>query len=341
VKAVVRTIPCFVQSERPQTAVFCRPLGGLNDTLCQIELCWRYAARFGRWLVVDAQDSGLHDDLSEYFQPLSAAAHVIFGLSSRSEVRVEQLSPLPRELADSISNVPPEAFYESCEAGEQSPMALLGFSFEKPHRDPVLIHQKAGGSTGSFGSKDSFHIFDKVTFTPAVRQAITEKLGHLEGSYDAVHIRNTDYQTDYRAFFARIRSRVSNRRLLVCSDDARVVEYAKDYLSSTEIPQATQTPDSQGQPLHAKSTFIDDESRRSVNVSLLTDLVAMGRAKRLYITRHKGGGTSGYSRLARHLSDNPYVLDGLLGAACETPRLNWQRKAWWHSLRRRAERLIA
>jgi len=33
--------------------VLCRPLGGLNDILCQIERCCRYAVRFDRIVVVE------------------------------------------------------------------------------------------------------------------------------------------------------------------------------------------------------------------------------------------------------------------------------------------------
>ena len=36
-----------------EQVVLCRPEGGFNDILCQIELCWRYADAHERVLVVD------------------------------------------------------------------------------------------------------------------------------------------------------------------------------------------------------------------------------------------------------------------------------------------------
>lgn len=33
-----------------QGIVFCRPWGGLNDMLVQIEKCWRYALKYNRFL---------------------------------------------------------------------------------------------------------------------------------------------------------------------------------------------------------------------------------------------------------------------------------------------------
>lgn len=319
-----------------QTAVLCRPLGGLNDTLCQIEKSWSYAERFDRWLVIDTRESGLHDDFSEYFRPRDAAADVVFGLSSRPERRIAQLSPLPPGLTDAILDMPPETFYDPADSVADRRPAKLVFDLRKPHRDRVLVRQHAGGGD------DSFRLLDKITFTETVRRAIMERLAHLEGEYSAVHVRNTDYQTDYRGFFSKLRSRVAGGQLLVCSDDAAVIAFAKRYFDSTEILQASPIPDSGGAPLHVKSTFASPELRRENNLSLLTDLIALGRAKRLYITRHSRGQTSGYSRLARHLSDNRYVINGLLGVSLyETPRWHWRRKAWWDSLRRRADRLIA
>ena len=62
--------------------LLCRPQGGLNDTLCQIELCWRYAARFNRTLIIDARKSGLHADFSEFFQQKKASNKILLDVSS-------------------------------------------------------------------------------------------------------------------------------------------------------------------------------------------------------------------------------------------------------------------
>ena len=53
--------------------LICRPLGGLNDLLCQIERACRYGERFGREVVVDTNHPSttyFHDDFSSYFESL-------------------------------------------------------------------------------------------------------------------------------------------------------------------------------------------------------------------------------------------------------------------------------
>lgn len=51
--------------------LLCRPRGGINDTLNQIELCWRYARSYNRILVVDTEylvSSGICISFSELFE---------------------------------------------------------------------------------------------------------------------------------------------------------------------------------------------------------------------------------------------------------------------------------
>jgi hypothetical protein len=64
----------------PQTEryLLCRPHGGLNDTLCQIEKCWKYALKSDRVLIIDTRNSGLHADFSEYFEAKEKSLRFIF-----------------------------------------------------------------------------------------------------------------------------------------------------------------------------------------------------------------------------------------------------------------------
>src|SRR5947209_3468047 len=55
--------------------LLCRPQGGLNDMLCQIEKCCQYADRVGRTVIVDTDyarsaPATFKDHLSKYFVSL-------------------------------------------------------------------------------------------------------------------------------------------------------------------------------------------------------------------------------------------------------------------------------
>lgn len=68
--------------------LLCRPRGGLNDTLSQIEKCWRYADSHDRILIVDTEY------LISY--GIGIAFDKIFKLKKHSENVLLKLDPLLR-----------------------------------------------------------------------------------------------------------------------------------------------------------------------------------------------------------------------------------------------------
>jgi hypothetical protein len=61
---------------REESFLLCRPHGGLNDTFCQIEKCWRYAEKFGRTLIIDTRKSCLFGEFSDFFTPANTRIKV-------------------------------------------------------------------------------------------------------------------------------------------------------------------------------------------------------------------------------------------------------------------------
>ena len=70
-----------------QRLLLCRPQGGLNDMLCQVEACCRYGERSGRSVIVDTNYAGstyFRDDLRNYFR--SRHGKLILGLDDPSSL---------------------------------------------------------------------------------------------------------------------------------------------------------------------------------------------------------------------------------------------------------------
>ena len=83
--------------------LLCRPLGGLNDMLCQIDLACRYAERFDRTVIVDTKHQSkiyFRDSFSNYFASrqdrLVLDADQVFG-------RLDQLDVFPQFLAGRVT----------------------------------------------------------------------------------------------------------------------------------------------------------------------------------------------------------------------------------------------
>lgn len=327
----------MTDSPQGDKILLCRPLCGLNDMMHQIERCWRYAAAHRRTLVIDSQESGLLGAFDDYFR-------------IRTDVPTVHLTPwrlqqeMPVRLADWYSGESLRPVAElplgSCQYVVQSSNPSLpcesSFDFAKAHEDPILFHQAGGG--GSL----SFSLIARLTLAPDFCAEVLRRLNQLPEDYYAVHVRNTDYQTDYQTLFERIRPRLAGQNLLVCSDDAAVIDYAKRFFSASRVWQSSEIPQMNGVPLHSPTTFKDAASRRTATTNTIVDLIALARAKKLLIANHSKGRYSGYSRLARHLWDNPYLIEQLLGRGDDRPRLlHWQHIRWWHKFKHRLDRWVA
>ncbi|PPC88319.1 MAG: hypothetical protein CTY31_03855 [Hyphomicrobium sp.] len=84
--------------------VLCRPRGGLNDILCEIERCWAYSEKYNRTLVVDTTKSGFRDDLSKYFEVKDQRAPVVLSLDTDLINAFNKMTAYPPALAGQIKN---------------------------------------------------------------------------------------------------------------------------------------------------------------------------------------------------------------------------------------------
>lgn len=281
--------------------LLCRPQGGFNDILCVIERCWRYAERFNRILVIDARRSGLRDDFSRYF-------------SMRPPHQAElQLTATLAEILNSIDCYPSivsrriNRYRGIYDDGRNSYVEVhsridLGFDFERDYSEPCLLYQQArGGNVG-------IDALARLSLNADLAATIGMRLAELGKGYCAVHVRNTDYRTDYRAYFTSIKAKVDDKRLLICSDDAECIRFARVFFDGSEVLTITNTPDLQGRPLHLHAVQAG-YATAPLNVAMLTDLFALAMADELFVCRLSGAQSgrlpnnrlSGFSLLAIQL----------------------------------------
>ncbi|MEP6355049.1 MAG: hypothetical protein ABJ081_00005, partial [Hyphomicrobiales bacterium] len=206
--------------------VLCRPRGGLNDTLCQIERCWSYCLEYNRKLILDSYNSGLVDDFSNYFEPrddaiiykapdwLKNIASFLLPKKMKRKERIDIWLFLQGRYYFAVWNERRLKFVS------KYTLRKINFSIRRRHRRWLLIHEDSGG-----GERSS-ECLKRLKFTKKVSVEIINRLSKIEKPYSAVHIRNTDYQTDYVRFFEDIAPKVKGKNLLVCSDDHACIEYA-------------------------------------------------------------------------------------------------------------------
>ncbi|MEP2943055.1 MAG: hypothetical protein ABJL18_07920 [Hyphomicrobiales bacterium] len=280
----------------------------MNDLLCQIEPCWRYCIDYNRKLIIDSSASGLLDDFFNYFEPRDNEIiyarpewlkKIILFLSSRRMSKKYYID-LWAKLCSTVRSITLSPDQRSLDSNYLSKRET--FNMEVPHEKKILIHHMAGG-----GDK-SIQCLERLKFTKKVSDEIINRLSKIEKSYSAVHIRNTDYQTDYVPFFEDIAPKVKGKNLLICSDDHACIEYAKKYFVDSRIMITSTIPDTDGKPLHSNKNL----DRYQTNLDALVDLVALSLSDELHVCSHVKGELSGYSMLAMNLNTQKELVWELL-----------------------------
>ena len=327
-----------------QRYVVCVPIGGLNDRLVQIAKCWDYALRWNRTLIVEGERGhGLRMDFWKIFDPgppdgrpgrpridMAPDLAALGALSIHPESPDGRVIPKPNQTIR-------RSFGREVRMARADTGAPLTFDFRQDHDAEVLLHMQFGEGT------QSHDLLRHLVLRDSVRDEIAARLAHLPDSYIALHIRNTDMRSDYRAFLRRHAAGFAGQDLLVCSDDANAIAHVQETLGRTRVFVTRSQASSDGTALHQRP-WEGAASQDAKVLDALTDLIALGRATRLHApasvtplgskwqnrpvvrayhrVRLRLGYPSaalrvrsGFSTLAMFLTQNPDVCASLMGHA--------------------------
>ncbi|MFC2970226.1 hypothetical protein [Acidimangrovimonas pyrenivorans] len=282
--------------------LLCRPRGGLNDALVQLEACRAYAAKHRRRLVVDMSRGGLKDDFHRYFKPLPHFGPELLPWSKDVAAALDRLQyVVPPEVAGRLASYR-TSFVDNRFRLDGGDLPVL-FDFSRDHREDLLVYEQGGGGVAAL------NLLRHLAFSEEVASEILRRLERLGADYDAVHVRHSDYQTDYRRFLRRIAPALRGRRVLLCTDSRAVQAEAPELLRGcARIMTLFDVPETGGQSLHSLAR----DNAFDANLDTLTDLLALASARRLYFTTVTKGVLSGFSILAEGLRQQPQLVRGLL-----------------------------
>jgi hypothetical protein len=331
--------------------VLCLPRRcGFNDVMTLIWDSYSYAKQCNRHLIVDTRLSGLHDSLSSYFTVRNGFSGVEIGLSMQQFHDFNKMSCYPDEYQGKL---PQLYHYRSTFVRSKATNALVGkwitltnliryairptldqipFSradffrtiangyFKQSHvrslseqSEQLVIHHRSGG--GDY----AIHALSMLQLRKEVQEHVRSKLEICGPDYDALHIRHTDYQTNYVPFVKEIKPKLENRTLLLCSDNPDVIDTVREMLDQTKVVVLSDILSERriksGDPLHRNGST-DREFTRRRNLDMLTDLMAMANSRHMYFTQIVNNrlihSYSGFSRLAKHLHERPRVWNALM-----------------------------
>jgi hypothetical protein len=304
-----------------QRVLLCRPHGGLNDSLCRIAHCWDYAMRFGRHLLIDTSRCALRVPFDELFELVDGTAPVscvrdptvwraLNAMRCRPaciEGRLDSACAIAIRGAGNVMDAHTRMSLRFAEVGTSD--------FARDHSEQLLVHEGHGGGTASA------ELLPHLRLAPHVRRRVEDAISGLEPAYSALHVRNTDYRTDYRTLLRRVSRLRIEGPVLVCSDDPRVIDCARRTLRIRVLafPQRASSRNAMG-ALHLPDSHATEMDARNAAVDSIIELMALGNATRLLCSATMNGPVSGFSFLACHLCRNKGVADSLLGV----PREQWR-----------------
>lgn len=280
-------------------------MGGFNDNLVQIDKVRNYAREFNRTLILDLNVSGLRMPFENVFVANESIGCQILPWSKQISKEMDGMkSIIPPELVGKLSKYRVIWNHDVDMHTHRYTDVIVDFDYDRDHDAQLLVHQQCGGGeTGPDILKD-------LSFKPSVVDKIAERLVPLGRDYDAIHVRNSDYKTNYIEFFEECRDRFRNRPLLICSDNIEVKNAAHEiFHSSTSLLSVADIPDTKGRPLHFSYHLDPLETA----VDLLSDLMALARSQNLIYANLASAdwhqiSVSGFSQLAQNLKNRPEVI---------------------------------
>lgn len=289
------------------------PLGGLNDTLCQLEKAFSYAEFDNRVLVLHTPFSGLGLDFARVFELRGKNHGVHVELSLNLAERLDHLDTSPKLLQGQIAST----FLDRSMALHYPEGTRLPYRISKsqPLQASLIVHHQSGG--GDLSQR----FLSRITLSPMMRVMVRDRIASLPRRFQAVHFRATDYTTDIDLLVENLKHRTIRQfPLVVVSDNNEMTT-----LVSRQIPNRLTIPflnglaQDAGRPLHAPSPERTYSERLNAAADALASLLVLAQARRLFIPevqqQSKSGSqqVSGFSRLGSYLQRNRGVRTHFFG----------------------------
>jgi hypothetical protein len=292
--------------------VLCRPQGGLNDVLCQIERVCSYAERFDRTAVIDTNHHSTHsikDQFSRYF--VSRQKRVILDAATEIEFHLRNASVVPNFLAGDCLRYDAHFDHELGRFVERTTRKLITFDFDKDYAEPLLVHHDSGRVAGA-----SVAALSRLRLHDNLSDELIKRLKSIGTNYVSVHIRNTDYTTNYQPLLNQIKNLPALQNcenLFVATDDIACLQFCRNMFSDIKIISFSKLPEESGRPIHRLS---DSDEIYERNKDAILDLLMLALSdKFLFFGLNEnrwGTKFSGFSLLANDLHSSKKVLSALI-----------------------------
>lgn len=280
------------------------PSGGLNDVLCAIEVALVFCEKNNRVLVVDSTYSHIPARHLDSIFDLTKVGDLIFRLDDVDRRLIRQLSDEVGRagISMNIGSGPFDSIRLRSQHGRDLSNRL------------VVLKVRSGGRIGH-------HFVRRAQFVPEIHEALVSELAQIGSSYVAVHVRNTDYESDFQGVLKWAARKFQNLPIVLATDSFEARDAARLILGK-RLVDFKRYLDRDGRPLHKAQENSSQELEERLAQELVLDLLLISLAARQVFTLSYGVWNSarpvisGFLLLALGLSREPSIqaLRGPIGA---------------------------
>jgi hypothetical protein len=279
--------------------LLCRPLGGINDMLMRIFHCYQYCKFNNRVLLIDTKyNSFFANSFDKYFTfNKTDEITVIYNSDEIYKLISENdFSVYPHCLKNNLLNYTIE--YKDNNMYIVGTDILSNIDLKVIYDEDIILYNIFGGGNVPH------YVLQNLTFNKNVIDEIIIRYNKITTSYVGIHIRNTDYTTDYRGFYEQHKATLENNPIFLATDSKEVLDFFKS--KNIKLYTFVKEFNDNNLPIHDPLNIKNDKD--TIIIDLLCDLILLSLADTLIIPETHYG----FSRLAHILFDNKHIVHSLL-----------------------------
>lgn len=277
--------------------LLCRPLGGLNDILCQIHKCYDYCEKYNRCLLIDtAYNSFFNSSFSDYFTFLDQIKiSVVYDSDAIKElINNNNFTVFPSILTNKLYDYTVEWTKNGHQTIDTS--VLVHIDFTQQYDEDIILHNECGGGL------ESLKILKFLRINKWLIDEIKNRYSKIDKPYTAIHIRNTDYQTNYTDFYIKNKSNLDNHNIFLATDSKEVLNYYQKL--NIKIFSFVTCLNEDNKPIH----LVIKKNDIQVIMDTICDLIILALADSFILPTVYYG----FTRLSYTLYNNKNIVNQLL-----------------------------
>ena len=284
-----------------QKYLLCRPTGGFNDTLNQIMRSYYYCKTYNRCLLIDTKYESCFDkSFHEYFTFINIEINIIYNYNDiYNLITNNNFSTFPDIFTNNIFN------YRLTWKGDGNcyinDTCLPIVNINTNYNEDIIIYNSTGG-----GIIESLSLLKIIKINDNIVSEIINRYNKINKPYISIHIRNTDYKTDYVQLYNNNKEIIHNNNIFLATDSKIVLEYFNNL--KLNIFNFISTLNNENKPIHHK--YINND-KHQVMIDTVCDLIILALGDRFILPSEYFG----FTRLAYTLYNNKDIVYNLISNA--------------------------